>query len=209
MAFIPLDGLTGKLTGTFASADTSFLANAAFVSDLESALASDGDYTYLSVIGRNGGYEIVKVSNVAGDLTVDRGQGSTVAINAIPGSCVRFESNTVVLAEMIANGGIEPPVCELIAGEGITITPDGCRHTISVEWPTCDDQTFMGATFAVENGCLTVTEPDSCNCDPVDGTYENATVTVRNGRICAIQTGANPQYLAPSCTCCGCSNETE
>lgn len=207
MAFVALDGLTGKLTDTLVASNSFFTANPSFVHSLETSLATDGDYSFLSIIGKTGGYEIVKVTNVDGELILDRGEGNTTAINAAIGSCIKFETSTVVLAEMIANGGIEPPVCEIVAGDGISIEKDGCVHTVSVVWPECDPYEFMGASFNVVDGCLVVEEPDRCNCDPVDGTYENATVTIRDGRICAIQTGPNPQYLAPSCTCCNCSEQ--
>lgn len=205
MAFVAVDGLSGRLTKTLKISDTSFTADAAFVSRLESAL-SDGDYTFLSVSTKAGAYEIIKVTNVDGEFTIERGQGTTSAINAAVDSCIKFEMNSVVVGELIANGGIEPAVCEIVGGDGVTVTKDGCKHIVSVDWPTCEEQEFLGATFKVENGCLVIEEPDRCNCDPVDGTYENATVTIRDGRICAIQTGANPQYLAPSCTCCNCNN---
>lgn len=206
MPFVAVDGLSGSLTATLTSSATEFSANAAFVNRLEQAIANDGEYTFLSLSTKSGGYEIIKVVNVDGEFTIERGQGTTVAINAPANSCLNFEMNSVVVAELIANGGIDPAVCEIVAGDGITLVKDGCVHTLSVAWPTCEAQEFMGATFKVENGCLVVEEPDRCNCDVANGTYENATVTIRDGRICAIQTGANPQYLAPSCTCCNCTN---
>ena len=204
MAFVPMDGVRGSLTTSISASDTTLPLSYALANALETRLANDGDYTYLEITTSLGGYEIVKIINDAGNLIVERGAAGTSPINAPKGSCVGYAVNTAVITDLIAQGGIDPLVCEIVAGDGIEIAKDGCKHTVSVTWPTCDAVDFMGASFSVENGCLVIDAPDRCNCDPVDGTYENATVTIRDGRICAIQTGPNPQYLAPSCTCCNC-----
>lgn len=208
MAFKTADGLSSKLTQALTAAGTSISTDPSFTSKLMTILPADGDYTYVTITTVNGGYEIIKIENNATGFAVIRAQGGTTAINAPIGSCIKFETNSLVVSTLIANGGVAPNVCEIVAGAGLELVKDGCKHTLSVKWPTCPERTFLGAKFKIENGCLIIEEPDNCGCVITNGTYENATVTIKDGRICAIQTGANPQYVSPSCTCCNCAPVT-
>jgi hypothetical protein len=201
MKFVPLDGVRGTLTASIKATDVTLPLSYVLATALDDKLVNDGDYTFLEITSGSD-YEIVKIFRADGELTIERG---SPAINAPKGACVGYGVNTAVVSALIGQGGNSPAVCEIVAGAGIKITKVDCKHTVSVEWPTCTGVDFMGATFKVVNGCLVVDEPNRCNCDPTDGTYENATVTIKKGRICAIQTGPNPQYLTPSCTCCNCS----
>lgn len=205
MALIALDGFKTKLTDPISRSDTALMIPPNAYAYIEDKLKNNGDYTYLSLTNKAGAYEIIKIENVSGDLAVIRGQGETEAIVASTGDCLVFEMNSLVVAD-IAGNGVDPAVCEIKVAEDtpLTLEKDGCIHTIGFEWPTCDEIDFMGAKFKIENGCIVI-EDEDCNCSVLDGTYSNATVTIKDGRICSIQNGQNPQYVLPSCSCCGCS----
>lgn len=68
---------------------------------------SEGDHTYISLIGRNGRAEIVKYTHIkelkGGVISVERDAGQTGALNHPAGTCVTIDLNTVLLDEYIAD----------------------------------------------------------------------------------------------------------
>lgn len=202
MPLIPLDGVRGTLTQSLSVSDTAVSISYPMAQTVLDKLVNNGDYTYLEVSTSLGAFEIIKVIRDGTTLVIERGRGGTVAINAPKGACIGYGVNTAVVSDLLANGA-DPAVCDIQVEAPLKLVKTGCLYKISLDWPSdCDEDTFMGATFKIVDGCIKITEDDRCNCDPIDGTYSNATVTIKDGRVCAIQAGQTPQYLSLSCPTC-------
>lgn len=163
-------------------------------SKLQQYLTGPDDYTYLTITGYSGS-EIVRVYFVNNIAYMDRGQGGSEPISAARGSCLCFKYNKLILDEYVK--GIQEP-CR------ITIESDDLE-VIEPEEDNCNWIINFTEDFKerLDNCCP---EGDCPQCNVVDGTYENATVTIRNGRICEISNGRNIVYTGGSCCNCGENN---
>ena len=198
-----LDGLQTKLQAPMSKSDTAITLAETAYARFESF--SDGDYTYLTV-RENSNYEIIKVALDDDSYVVTRAVGDTGPFNFSKNACVAFEMNSAVVSDIIANGGTEPTLCAITAGDNIEITGDGCDKTISMTFPECDAIKVGTHSLVIKDGCLVDEALCADDCTLTDGTYSNATLTVRNGMICAIVPGDNPIYTQASCSCCSCSD---
>lgn len=97
---------------------------------------SEGDHTYLSLVGRNGRSEIVKYTHTAplknGVVTVERDVGQTGSINHPAGTCVTIDVNTVLLDEYVG-ALIESRVAQEVAKHIEAVTADVAAFKKDVE----------------------------------------------------------------------------
>lgn len=161
---------------------------------LANALGQD-DYTYFTLTTRQGA-EIVKLYNSNGTIRMERGQGDSSPLAASAGSCLCFKYNKLILDEYMQ--GLFEPCQTTIVSDDLEITPP---EEGECEWTINFTEEFKDRL----DGCCP--EGDCPECNVVDGTYENATITIRNGRICEISQGRNIVYTGGSC--CGCGSEPE
>lgn len=154
----------------------------------------DDDHTYLTIKSARG-VEIVKATCVDGDIVIERAQGDTEAMNFGIDTCACFIVNRPVLDDWfdeMRNGGCKPKV---VSGDDFIVVEhdeENCTFTISVDEDIAE--------------CLTDLCLDRCGtCVLPDGTYENPTVTVREGKVCGISNGRNILYVGGSC--CSCNDE--
>lgn len=152
------------------------------------------DYTYFTLTTRLG-VEVVRVYVVNGAVRIDRAQGGTQPLSAPNGSCLCFKYNKLILDEYVQ--GIQEPCRVTIVSDDLEVTEpeEGCEWTINF---TEDFKNRLD---------ICCPEGDCPECGVTDGTYENATVTIRNGRICEISNGRNIVYTGGSR--CGCCESTE
>lgn len=153
----------------------------------------EDDYTYFTLTTRLGA-EIVRIYVDNGVVRMDRAQGGSEPLAASSGSCLCFKINKLILDEYVT--GIQEPCRPTIVSDDLEITPpeeDECEWTINFTEEFKDRLDIC----CPEGNC-----PE---CGVTDGTYENATVTIRNGRICEISNGRNIVYTGGSC--CNCSND--
>lgn len=153
---------------------------------------SQDDYTYLTLT-TNRGTEIVRVYVVNGVVRIDRGQGGTISMAAVTGSCLCFKYNKLILDEYVS--GIQEPCRVVISSDDFEVTEPAEGQ--------CDWKINLTEDFK-ERLDLCCPEGNCPDCSVSDGTYENATVTIRNGRICEISNGRNIVYTGGSC--CNCSD---
>ncbi len=165
------------------------------ISTLCSELGTD-DYSYLTISSPTG-TEIVRIQCVNGEIVIQRGQGDTQAQSHAKGRCACFKVNKLVIDDYVNVPDICEPTITTSQTDFIKITPpasDSCEWTIDI------DEDILSC---IEDICVD-------NCDPCvlpDGTYENATLTIRNGKVCGIANGTNIVYTGGSC--CGCSSCNE
>jgi hypothetical protein len=83
-----------------------------------------------------------------------------------------------------------------------TDTPDFIEIVAPTD-PNCNWKVNIKQSFIDKfNECC---PEDTCNnCTIADGVYENAKITVINGKVCAVSNGTNIVYSSGGC--CGCSN---
>lgn len=151
-------------------------------------------WTYLTIKSPTGS-EIVKVRCVDGDPVITRAQGGTTAKVFSADRCACFVVNKPVLDDWFDEakfGGCKPKV---VSGDDIIeveTSDNGCTFTVKID-----------ADYAE---CInTICNDDPCHpCVLPDGVYENATVTIIDGKVCGVANGTNIVYTGSSC--CGCGD---
>jgi len=192
MALVILDNVCVTLTQKLTTSGTLLPVSPADKSKLCTLLGVNHSYLTMSTPS---GVEIVKVTCVDSEIVIVRAQGGTTAIVGPIGTCLCFKVNKLVLDEY--NPGVTPcalsfktdtpDYIEIIAPED-----DECEWTINIK------QDFIDR---LDSCC----PEDECgNCTVGDGVYENATVTIINGKICGISNGTNIVYQGGGC--CGCGS---
>lgn len=193
MNLVFLDNVCVTLTDNLSSTDTVMPISTADKSKLTDLLGEDG-YSYLTFNSSSGTTEEVKIYTDSGEITMERGDSP---LSLPSGKCTCFKVTKSVLDDYLTN---PPELCEVTIESGsedfIEVTPPdegNCNWVISLK------QDFIDKL----NDCCP--EDDCNNCTVTDGTYENATITVINGRVCSISNGKNIVYTGGS-TCCNCEN---
>ena len=190
MSLVFLDAFCLTLTGKLEKTATSLTASAAQLLSLCTKIGN-GNHTYLTM-GTVLGSETIKVTCTSGSAVLERGQGGTDPLTGAVGSCLCFKINKLILDEL----GFKTPCSPTI----ITTQPDYITITApatdSCEWTVDLNQDFLDRL----NACF---PEDTCGtCTLSDGTYENSTITVKNGKVCSVSNGKNIVYTGGGC--CGC-----
>ncbi|OLL27470.1 hypothetical protein BTH42_31995 [Burkholderia sp. SRS-W-2-2016] len=162
-------------------------------------MSDTGAYTRLTV-GEPDDFEIVRVTGIVnGQVTIERAQENTRALSAAPGTCAAFVWTPQNLTDFIVQGfgGQTGSVCEVLAGSGrVTVERTGCSITV-------DRPAMRGATWRAGSREYTQDTAGEIASAPfsglVDGTWPNATVTVRDGYITAVQAGSNIVFSGAGC----------
>lgn len=196
MNFKWLDNTCYSLNNNLSATDTILPLSVSDAADL--CLELEDDYTYLTIFGPRGN-EIVRATCSNGYITIDRAQGETQALAFSNCRKVCFEVNKPVMDAYIEEamlGGCKPTVVVDESSEDyIEVIPpeeDECEWTIKL------NEDFIEKF----NECCC---EDECSpCVLPDGTYENATLTVVNGKVCGVSNGTNVVYTGGSC--CGCQS---
>jgi hypothetical protein len=198
--FQPAVGYKALLASKLARDDTILPLSAGDIARLAEALPNEGDYTRLW-LGDGVAHEVVKATGlIDGAVAIDRGEEGTQPTALPAGTCVSFAWTPQNLADFIQQGlgGIEPAVCGVQAGSSrVSVTANDCNVTVDV--PACAGASWRAGNLQYtqdDAGCI-VTAPVSTPL--VDGAYVNATVTVRDGQIVAIQSGTNIVYSGGGC----------
>lgn len=193
MALVFLDNVCVTLNGNLSSSANVLPLTVAERDKLINLLGDDG-YSYLTLSLSSGKTEEIKIFVDSGEIGIERGDSP---ISVPEGRCSCFRVTKKVLDDYLTN---PPELCEVTIESGsedyIKVTPpeDGeCNWVISLT------EEFIDRL----NQCC---PEDTCNnCTLTDGTYENTTIKVINGRICSISNGKNIVYTGGS-TCCNCEN---
>jgi len=179
-----------------------------------SLLAEDGCYTRL-VVDTATGCEVVTVTCAEGSLKIDRGQENFAAQAWEKGSLIYFDwtpQNLLDWADCNSDATDEenePP----FKSENFNVVWDEENEIWCVEpkdddglsgkyWDSC------GNRFSVKDGKI-VCEPAPPEDVLTAGTYDNATVVIKDGKIVSVQKGCNviAQGCTDGCACEKCSNE--
>lgn len=193
MALVFLDGVCVYTTQNINRSQTNLPLSPGDTTMILNALGTEG-HTYFTLTARTG-VEIVKLYNNNGKVGMERGQSGTEPVSASAGTCLCFRINKAILDEYMQ--GLFEPCQTTIISDDLEVTPpaeDEC------EWKINFTQDFKDRL----DGCCP--EGDCPECNVVDGTYENATITIRNGRICEISQGRNIVYTGGACCSCGDNN---
>lgn len=192
MALVWLDNVCVTLTAKFEKGETSLPVAASSLTELCTKLG-DGNHSYLSM-GTSLGTEIVKITCNSGTIVVERAQSDTSELTGSKGTCLCFKVNKAVIEEYL---GLGADICSPTI---VTDQPD--YITITAPTTGCEWKVNLNADFVARlDACC---PEDTCtNCTLTDGTYENASITVINGKVCAVRTGTNIVYNGGGC--CGCS----
>lgn len=196
MAFKFLDGVCVTLTSKLEKTGTTLSINSTDMLKLTSAM-SEGDCTFLTLTTPLG-TEIVKVTaGCASAIVITRAQSGTSALTGASGSCLCFKINKAVLDA----AGISAEVCSPTI---VTAQPEYLKITAPAtgecEWTVDLSDSLVALLKRLEAD----SPEDTCNnCTLSDGVYENATLTVVNGKVCAVTNGKNIVYTGGGC--CGCS----
>ena len=191
MPMVFLDNICVTLTDKITSSSMTLPLSASDVSKLCQALGNDFSYLTLATPL---GVEIIRVACVNGAIAIARAQGGSTAVAAAKGSCLCFKINKLVLDNYMPQEYCEPTFTT-DTPDFITITPP--------EEGSCDWKISVSEAFIARmNECCP--EDECSNCTVADGVYENAKVTVVNGRICAVSNGTNIVYTGGGC--CGCAS---
>jgi hypothetical protein len=206
MIFTSLDGLKLTLTAKLNVTDTIISLNVADTNKLCSGLGAN--YTYLT-IANAGQIETMKATCVGGVINVVRAQNGTSAITAPGGTCIAFQWVKSAITDFIAQGGGVAGICDLTNGspERLEIVPDpinSCAKKLTIK--SCQSTAtwrFGNIIYKQElDGCIK-TEA-ATDCILVDGTYQNATLVFKDGKICSVKEGTNIVHSGGGC--CTCSN---
>lgn len=196
MAFVFLDGVCVTLTSKLDSGSTNLTVSQSDISKLCEKLG-DGNHSYLTM-NTNQGSEILKITCNSSQIVLERGLSGSTALTGSVGRCLCFQVNKAVIDDYITSG--LPEACEpTIVTDNedvITITPP---EEGSCEWVISLNEDFLDRL----NDCCP--EDDCNNCTISDGTYENATISVVNGKVCSVATGTNIVYTGGGC--CGCNTK--
>lgn len=192
MALVFLDNFCLTLTGKLEKTDATLTASAASLLSLCEKIG-EGNHTYLTM-GTLSGSEIIKVTCSGGTAVLGRGQGGTDPLTGSVGTCLCFKINKLIMDEL----GFKTPCAVTV----VTTQPDYITITApeegECEWTVNLNEDFLERL----NACC---PEDNCNtCTLSDGTYENATISVVNGKVCAVVTGKNIIYTGG--TGCGCGS---
>jgi len=150
------------------------------------------DHSYLTLVTPLGS-EIVRVSCVAGNTVLERAQGGTEALTGAIGKCLCFRINKLILDEAGVTAACIPTITTT-QPDYITITAPAIGEC---DWVVNINQSFLDKLLE----CCPDEEPCP-TCVIGDGVYENATVTIINGKVCGIANGTNIVYTSGSS--CGC-----
>lgn len=192
MGIVFLDGQCFDLVSKLDRIGDILPVSSASESKLCAALGETG-HTYLTIKSPTGN-EIVKATCVDGDIVIERAQGGTSAQTHSTGRCACFVVNKPILDDYIEEamlGGCKPKV---VSGDAdylvVTEDEDTCTFTIS-----------MNEDFKeMFEGCCGADDCDPCVLP--DGVYENATLTIRGGKVCGVSNGTNIVYTGGSlCSC--------
>lgn len=192
MSLVFLDNNCYSLNGKLDAVSKILPVNKNDASDLCQKLGEDG-HTYLTLTGLRG-TEILKVTCFGDAISIERGIGDTEPMSHAVGECACFKVNEIILEEWLETamlGGCKPKV---ISGDEdyikVTENENTCTFTVDMSEEFKD---------SFEECC----GADDCSpCNLSDGVYENATVTVVNGKVCNVSNGKNIVYTGG--TCCGC-----
>lgn len=200
MALVWLDNNCFDLTAKLDKADTMLpisVANRAFLCE---ELGEDG-HSYLTITSTTG-TEVVRITCSEGMIVLERGISDTDPLTFAKGRCACFKVNKTIIDEYIAEamlGGCTPSVVADPAQsdyiEVVAPAADECEWTVRLT------DEFIAEYEECCGG------DDCAPCVLADGVYENATITVVNGKICGTANGTNVVYTGGSC--CGCSNCAE
>jgi hypothetical protein len=190
MPMVFLDNICVTLTEKITSSSPVLSFSGTDTAKLCAALGANFSYLTLNTPL---GSEIIRVACSGGVVTVTRGQGGTNPLAAAKGTCLCFKVNKLVLDNYLPQGYCEPSI--------VTTTPDFIEIIPPVD-PSCQWTVNIKQSFIdrFEECCP---EDDCTNCTVADGVYENAKVTVINGKVCAISNGTNIVYTGGGC--CGCA----
>jgi hypothetical protein len=190
MALVFLDNFCLTLTGVLTPTANTLVATPANLLTLCTKIGT-GNHTYLTM-GTISGSETIKVSCIAGQAVLERGQGGTVPLTGAIGVCLCFKINKLILDELGFKQACVPTITTSHPAY-ITITPPAVG--------SCDWKVDLNANFLDRlNACCPV---DLCaTCTIGNGTYQNATITVVDGKICSVKNGTNIVYQSGGC--CGC-----
>lgn len=189
MPMVFLDNICVTLTAKITAGATMLPLSGSDTQTLCEALGSN--FSFLTM-NTPLGSEVVRVSCVNGTVVAIRGQMGE-SFSAAKGTCLCFKVNKLVLDNYLPQGFCTPTIIT-DTPDFIKITPptgDGC------EWKVSLNQDFLDKFAA----CCP--DDDCNNCTVADGVYENAKITVINGKVCAISNGTNIVYTGGGC--CSCS----
>lgn len=195
MALVFLDNTCVTLTSKLEKTDTNLPVSAADKATLCGALGND-DYSYLT-LSTSLGVEIVKVSCMDGEPFIERAQGSSESVTGSVGRCLCFKVNQLVLDEYLTGATACTVTVESADTAYVTVTePEegNCNWTVDLSQELKDRLDV----------CCPEDDCDCGNCTLANGTYENATITIIDGKVCAIENGKNIVYTGGSC--CSCSS---
>lgn len=173
----------------------------------------EGDHTYLTATATG---EIIRITCQDGNIMMVRAQGGSNAKPVPAGDCFCFKVNKPIIDDYI---DIDPPdiiIPEIELPCETMISTDTPEY-IEIIAPVGDDCTWKvniksEAYECWNNGCEEPEEecPACPECVLGNGVYENATITVIDGKVCAITNGKNIVYTGGSCcNCSNCSSEEE
>lgn len=186
MALVFLDGVCVTLTAGLSKTARSLQISAASKQLLVDKLGNDG-YSYLTL--RNTlGIEFIKVQIENDEIVLTRAQGDSTGVTGKKGDCLCFEVTKLVLDAYNGNSEDDIKLCGITTKDTsfLNIIQNGCKVSINF---TDSFKTIINDLTSLSNISLP------------NGTYENATITVQNGRITGVSTGKNIVYTGGSC--CG------
>jgi hypothetical protein len=191
MAIVFLDNICVTLTQSMAPNATTLPLSPASKTLLAEKLGTTG-HSYLTVSTVTG-TEVVRITTNSGEIIAQRAQGGTSAITVPKDTCLCFKVNKLVMDEYVTPEYCAPTI--------VTDTPDWIEIVAptgaSCEWKINIKQDILDK-FAE---CC---PEDTCNnCTVADGVYENATLTIINGKVCGISNGRNIVYTGGGCCSCG------
>jgi hypothetical protein len=190
MAIVFLDNICVTLLQAITPASTILPLSAAAKSLLTAKLGATG-YSYLTLATVTG-TEIIKVTANSGEIVAERAQGGTVAVTGAKDACLCFKVNKLVMDEYVTPDYCTPTIVTDTPAWVEVIAPAG----VSCEWK-------VNIKTAIIDKFAECCPDDACNnCTVADGVYENATLTIINGKVCGISNGKNIIYTGGGC--CGC-----
>ena len=190
MALVFLDNICVTLTSKLTPTATMLPISPSGKQLLCEKLGADG-HSYLT-LSTNLGTEIIRVTCGGGEIVAQRAQGGTQAVTGPKDACLCFKVNKLVMDEYMPQDFCQPSI-KTDTSDYITITPP---EEGKCEWTVNISEEF------IERFEACCPEDDCNNCTVADGVYENATITIINGKVCGISNGTNIVYSGGGC--CGC-----
>jgi len=170
---------------------------------------SGGDHSY-GILTNGAGYEIVRITCVAGVVQLERGYDGTTAREWTSCDHLKFDWVPSAMTEAAAveqGDALENFICGLVS-DSLDITDDAadCDNdctdcTKRIELKACDPVSFVvgNQEYTFADGCLTATNASASDM-LTDGVFENATVTVVDGKIVDVRAGT--AIVKNSCSPC-------